>query len=354
MSSFKGNRALAIDALRKKLAMGQGAGVAASGPPPEGGEKLWPVALARAMRDVAGLAVDMTQGRMHRMSLGEVLDLPMTRALILMLQGPSDASGLLVLSPEVLASTVETLTLGRSAQTPPEMRRPSRTDAAMIWPLADLALMNLGTALDGQDDARWASGFQAASFVEEARPLALLLDDVVYRVLTLDLSLALGARQGVVHLVLPADGTGARHVEHAPATSVEEAKGADFAVGLAAQVELAECCLDAVVGRIQMTLAEAMTLCVGATLPLMSGGLDCVSLEGLDGRRLAEGKLGQLRGMRAFRVMTPAVGATVPTPRGATQGQPPRTAAMEKAATPAAALIDVDLAPPPLAATGTG
>jgi flagellar motor switch protein FliM len=334
--------AVTAEVLRRKMAKASAPGAAPGAADVRGGEKAWRIGLARALRDVADLPVDVTQGQQRRMSLAEVLDLPMERALILMLEGPQEGTGLLVLSAEVLASTVEKLTLGRCGSHPPDPRRPSRTDAAMIWPLADLALENLAEALEDQEDLVWADGFRAASFIEEPRPLALLLDDVTYRVLRLDLSLALGARQGTVLLVLPADGKGRRPAPAPLPPSVEDAAPA-FAEALAARIDLAECRLEAVIGRLSMPLAEAMALQVGAMIPLMAGGLDAVSLEGMDGRRLAEGKLGQQRGMRAVRVMTAAPAARVPaTPA------PPRSVPAPQAA-PAAPSGEAALLP----ATGT-
>jgi flagellar motor switch protein FliM len=50
-----------------------------------------------------------------------------------------------------------------------------------------------------------------------------------------------------------------------------------------------------------------MGLAAGDLVPLPMAALDRIGFEGLDGRRLAEGKLGQNRGMRAVRLSAPAV-----------------------------------------------
>lgn len=341
---------MTAEVLRRKMARAAAAGASPALAEVRGGEKAWRIGLARALRDVADLPVDVTQGLQRRMSLAEVLDLPMERALILMLEGPQDGTGLLVLSAEVLASTVEKLTLGRCGSQPPDPRRPSRTDAAMLWPLADLALENLAAALEGQDDLVWTDGFRAASFIEEARPLALLLDDCAYRVLRLDLSLALGARTGTVHLVLPAEGKGRRPAPASVEPRAEEAAPA-FAEALAARIDLAECRLEAVIGRLSMTLAGAMELQVGSVVPVLSGGLAAVSLEGMDGRRLAEGKLGQQRGMRAVRVQTAASAARAPVGLPLAGGQAVPSHGAGHAVAPIPSPVPQENALP---ATGTG
>lgn len=270
----------------------------------EGGtiaERAWRVAFARALRDGANLPAEFTALSMARMSLAEVLDLPPDRALILTLEGPDHGLGLLLIAPEVLSGMVEMMMLGRCPPLPVESRKPTRTDAAMIAPLADLALRNLESALETEADLVWTSDFHYASCLEDARPLALLLEDMPYRVLRGRLSLAEGARQGGLILVLPAEGRGRRPPQ--PELPEAEALAAPFfAARLAAQVELAEARIGAVLTRLHLPIADAMSLVPGQVLPLPQAALDRISLEGLDGRKLAEGRLGQQRGMRALRL----------------------------------------------------
>src|SRR5690606_32291969 len=98
------------------------------------------------------------------------------RALIVMLEGPKDGLGLLVLSPEVLAGILEMQMVGKVSPAPPLSRRPTRTDAAMVSGLIDRAMGGLESELLQSDDLIWTSGFRYASFLEDARPLALLLE----------------------------------------------------------------------------------------------------------------------------------------------------------------------------------
>lgn len=342
---------MASDTLRRKLSKIRAEAQAAA---PSGGEKLWRLALARAFRDVARLEVEVVSGRQSRLSLSEILDHEMERALILLLQGPGAGLGLIVLSPDVLAGTVEMMTLGRCGDRAPEPRRPSRTDAAMLSPLADRALGGLQALLEDHDDLVWADGFHFASFIEEARPLGLVLDDIAYRVLWVELSLAMGKRKGWVMLVLPAEGQGRRPgVVEAAALPTPVGEDEDrFSHRLAEQVGMSACQLDAVLGRLSMPLSQAMALTVGAVIPIPASGLARMSLEGLDGRRLAEGKLGQHRGMRAIRLTTRVSG-----PRE--EGQP-AMAQLRVASRPAVPLAAgstddaaVHMADQPYLATGT-
>jgi len=284
--------------IRRKIAAAKAA-LAEGGP---GADRGWRLALARAARDRLSLSVEVTALVIQRQSLAELLELPPHQALIAVLQGPAEGMGLLILTPPVLAAMIEAQTLGKVSTSPLASRKPTRTDAAMVAPTLDAALEGLEQALAQEADLHWAGGFRYASFLDDPRPLGLLLEDIDYRVLTAELSLGLGARQGAVILALPAEGKG---VMPAAAVSGPEAaaqSGQAFAQALAEQVEETACVLDAVVSRVSLPLNRVLGLKVGETIPLPRASIDRIQFEGMDGRRLAEGRLGQNRGMRAIRL----------------------------------------------------
>ena len=173
------------------------------------------LALGRAGQAVPGLGLEVAGLTEARLSLSELLDLPPDRALLAMIEGPGEALGLIALSPGVLATLIEAQTTGRVGQGDPAVRKPTRTDAAMSAGLIDRVLTGLGAELDASPDRVWAGGFRYASFLEDPRPLELLLEDTPYRVFRAALTLATGARQGEVLLALPAAGRG-----KAPATAL--------------------------------------------------------------------------------------------------------------------------------------
>jgi flagellar motor switch protein FliM len=210
--------------------------------------------------------------------------------------------------------------MGRVAQQSGDPRKPTRTDAAMLAPLADLAVRNLEEALAEDADLVWTSGFHYGSFIEEARALAPLLEDMTYRCVTARLSVAGGARVGEMQLVLPAEGRGRKPNLLARGVPASVA-GPAFSAALSARVEAADCQLQAVVGRVALSLAETMQLQAGAVLPLPSASLDRVSIQGLDGREVGLGKLGQHRGMRAIRLMEAEQQGTPHTARPASHGK---------------------------------
>lgn len=291
--------------IRRKLAASRVE--AAEGGP--GADRGWRLALARAARDQMKLPLEVAGLALSRVGLADVLEAPPERALLAVLEGPAEGIGLLVLSAEVLQAMVEMLTIGRVGSAAVAGRKPTRTDAAMVAGVIDAALTDLDAILAQEADLVWAGGWRYASFLDDPRPLGLLLEDTSYRLLRAEVTLAHGARQGSVLLALPAEGRGALPVG-AGTTPVEDAlAGPAFAHALAEQVEAAGCVLDAVLARLSLPLSRVMGLQVGEVLALPNAALDRVRFEGLTGQPLAEGKLGQNRGLRALRLGATSVAA---------------------------------------------
>jgi flagellar motor switch protein FliM len=283
--------------IRRKVASARV--VAAEGGP--GADRGWRVGLARAARDQLKVALDVLSLVVERRSLAELAELVPDRAMIAVLEGPAEGLGAIVLTQPILGGFIEAQTIGRIRAQAVPPRKPTRTDAAMVAEVIDAALSGMEAALADEADLVWAGGFRYASFLDEARTLNLLLEDVPLRLIRAEVSLSGGLRNGEILLALPAEGRGQR-----PALSSEPAlpdHGPVFAQDLAERVNGASARVEAVLARLTMPLAHVMALTEGMILPLQDAALDNISLEGLDGRRVAEGKLGQNRGMRAIRLV---------------------------------------------------
>lgn len=264
-----------------------------------GADRGWRLALARAARDMMGLDLEFRQLSITRASLAEVLDIAPDRALVAVLDGPSSALGVILVAPSVTSALIEMQTMGRLSPQPPPQRKPTRIDAAMVAGLIDRALAGLEEALIEEADLTWAGGFRYASHLEDARPLALLLEDEPYRLLTADLVMGFSGREGQVILILPAHGRG-----QPPRLqdTLADRDHPSFAQGLADQVLQAGALLDGVIGRVRLPLGRIMSLKVDDVMPLPLAALDAVSLETLTGQSVARARLGQNRGMRALKL----------------------------------------------------
>jgi flagellar motor switch protein FliM len=272
------------------------------------------MAFARASNASMALLADVGRMTSERRTPAELLELCPEHGLIAVLEGPAEGLGILVLSPPVLAGMIEVQMMGRVSSHPVMSRKPTRTDAAMVAGFIDRALEDLELALAEDADLVWAGGFRYASFLDDPRPLGLLLDDTPLRVLSAEVSLSNGAKSGPVLLALPADGRGPRPVRLAqqdPAAASEAA----FAQALADQVMAAQSQLHAVLHRVTIPLSAVMGLKPGDLMPLPMAAIDRILVEGLDGRQLATGRLGQNRGMRAVRLVPASAGGAEAIPR---------------------------------------
>lgn len=276
--------------------------------------RAWRLALARAARDQLKMTVGFSDVSCAQASLTEVLESPMQRALILMLQGRGEGMGLMILSGQMLAALVEMLTLTHlSANTPDEadLRKPTRTDAAMAVEFIDAALAGFEQIVaegGGGAGGDWAAGYRYAAFIDDPRPLHLMLEDGDYHLLSADLVLEDGSRSGKIHLALPMlpaafdlpDFT-PLDVAADPAPMIE-AQEDTFQYDLAAQVQDLGVQIDATLAQISLPIERIMRLAVGEVLALPLANLDQISLRGMDGFRVAGARLGQNRGMRALRL----------------------------------------------------
>jgi len=264
-----------------------------------GADRGWRLALARAARDAMGLDLCVQKLTVTRASLAEVAEIAPDRSLVALLDGPAAGIGVLLLSPSVTAALIEMQAMGRLSTQAPPARKPTRIDAAMVAGVIDRALTGLEESLMDEADLTWAGGFRYGSFLDDIRPLPLLLEEEVYRVLSAEVTLGSAGRGGQIILILPAIGRA-----ESPMTERDEA-GEDavhFSAALGVQVLQADCRLDAVIGRMRMPLGRIMALQVGEVLDMPLAGLDMISLETPQGKRLARAKLGQNRGMRALKL----------------------------------------------------
>lgn len=299
---------VAGEIIRKKVA-------AARSNQPEGGpgaDRAWRLALARAANDILALPLEVARLSVNRRSLAEFLELAPERALIAVLEGPAEGLGILMLSPPVLSAMIEMQTIGRVSSSAPPVRKPTRTDASMVADMIDQALQELESGLESDPDLIWAGGFHYASFLDDPRPLGLLLEEEHYRVIQAELRLGNGAKSGAVMLALPAEGRG-RAPKPAPTATPAPVAAALFSKALSDQVMRTEADIAAVLHRFTVPLSFVMALKTGDLVPLSTAALDRIVLEGLDGRPLASGRLGQNRGMRAVRLAPQAAAETGPS-----------------------------------------
>lgn len=238
--------------------------------------KAWRVALPRAAREAAGLDMTLTDARVEEALPDDALaDLPDNPLIVALTAG--GGCGALILPYEVFSSVVEVQMTGQLS-TQAQMRAPTRIDATLNEKMVDLALALLVT----EEEAPKA--VEALQTVDQLRQT---LGDAPLR--HVSAMAHVGARQAVVRLLLP--------VPPLPAPA-----GKDFPTAFSQQIMTAEATLTAVLCRLTAPLATLVGMQVGTVIALPQASTDEVGFETGCGKVIAQGRLGQNRGMRAVRL----------------------------------------------------
>lgn len=240
-------------------------------------------------------------------------------------------AGLLALDRAAFMALTEILTTGRLLPGDRPLRRATPTDAALLADFID-DLLRLRRQ-EGERQRRSAGPapavWQRGCFVADARLLPVLLQEGSFSLEVLEIGFTLGSetRSGRLLLGLPPaltvplvddDRDGAGGAGSATEGSACDRQVEAMVMGVPAR-------LDAVLGRVGMPLAEALSLKPGSCLTLPICQLEEVRLESADRRVLALARLGQYRGMRALRLTAMSGGDTTPPP--APSPAPPSTPA---------------------------
>lgn len=291
-------------------------GQAAAAAPPGPAHVLGQVA-ARVMHRAFALPLAVVSQSDRDISLVELPEVLEERALILQLDGPEGATGLLALGPGLLAALIEVQMTGRLGAKPAAERRATRTDAAMVADFAADLVSGLGADPAMGPQQAWVAGYSPGRWIEDPRPLPLLLDEGGLRGLRLTLDLGEDAqRRGTLALMLPHPRSPVRDAVQAPADDGWQASLGNAV--LAASVPVA-----AVLARVSLPLDMLMSMSPGQLVTLPPDALARVTLESAPGRILLRGQLGRARGARALRLAEPVAGDVIDPPWQARLIDPP-------------------------------
>lgn len=305
------------------------------------------VAFGRMAAQCPGLEGQADAAQVQRASLAEVLELAEPNMFFSLLEGQSDRMGLLMACPQVLGAMVEAQATGTVLPDDAVARKPTRTDAALMAPLIESFLRCTETICADMSQYAWVAGYVYGSFLDDPRPLGLVLDDGGYHVIRMRVSLGLGAKQGDWLLVLP-DADVAR--PSAAASTPQADPEYVWEKQMQATISASTVQIDAVLCRLQLSLNEALRLRVGDVLRIPETTLEALALESLSREKLVVGRLGQARGHRAVRLTADPGELTDPT--GATPVFTPIPASVrslhkeDRTGTKAAVALDVPATPP--------
>lgn len=287
------------------------------------------VALGRTADRLYGLPTFVESVANAPATPAELAELFPERALLAVVQGDGDRLGVVALCPSLIASLIEMQAIGRVSSRAVRARKPTRTDASITADFVNRLLCELGNAAAAGPDCPDFAHYRYASFLDDARPLLLMLDDAPLANLTLTFRIGNGGqRDGKIIVALPT-GSGAElsgfngtmpaltmqtpepdfdtHEPFAQATDsflLPEAGYGD-PDSLAPAVQQAPIPLRGVLCRRPMTLRAIRALKAGDLIPLPAGALNETRLETESGQILALGRLGEADGLHAIRLHDP-------------------------------------------------
>ena len=277
-------------------------------------------ALSKVAQELFSLPLQVLSIAETRRSLADLPEALEELSLLAIIEGPEEGLGLIALPPATLAALIEVQTMGALAKEAPAPRRPTRIDATMAADFIDAVLAMIEETLAETEAVVWAGGFRYSSYLDDPRPLGLLLEDMGYRVWQMELGFGAGGdRRGNLLWAVPVNGRGqalrrlagagpgAEGGAHLPGQ--EEGEWAhrleNAVLGAAAE-------LNAVLHRLTLPLAAVLALRPGQDLPLPPDALENLTLEGAGRRRLSAARLGQHRGQRALRLIEEDKGEAEP------------------------------------------
>ncbi|WP_341366476.1 FliM/FliN family flagellar motor C-terminal domain-containing protein [Yoonia sp. BS5-3] len=253
------------------------------------------MAMTKAAHSALGLAVTVTAIEEGAQPLDAMLpDLP-DDLMMVALHRQGVPVGLIGLDMQVRAAVVELQTIGRVGKFAPEFRVATSTDKQMSDRFMAALLQDLTESVAGTEFEGWLDGLTHQDMIVDIRAAALILDDMEYRTLRMNIDLGVEGRAGQVLLALPLN-----TAEPAPVTPAAEKLPWDPSFRMA--VADAPCVLDVELHRFSISLAQAENLQVGQVLALPDCTVSSAQLVSTDGLVRLPAKLGQMGGKRAVRI----------------------------------------------------
>lgn len=258
------------------------------------------LAMARTAGDTLGLALGAIAARQSLRAPDEVSADIAADGLLMLLDCAGTQTGAAVLSLPLVSSLIQQQTMGRVADRAPDPRPFTDTDALICAPFLEDCLRMAADIAEAECDRACLADIRFGARAGDARALCLALRAQRYRVYAFTLDIAEGRRQGDLALILP---------DPAPVAPDPRQSGADRDPDQSPLMQV-EADLTAVLARLRLPLDRLNALRVGDLVPVARERVDETALVAPGGAVIARGRLGQMNGQRAVRLMAPA-----PVPR---------------------------------------
>lgn len=246
--------------------------------------------LARAAADLCELPLGVIAARQANATPEDLTSHLSDRDLLIVLDGPHGRIGAASLDAALVTALIQQQTMGQVLGLGSDGRNYTPTDAAMMAEFLERTFEKVTSLLEGEGDSKTFAGYKFGAQIDAVRNLILGLEGEDYRVIRVTVDLAGGMMQGELVLVLPEP----KIVDDSDEPTVGRSLGANMN-SLRAE-------LSAVLCKVNVPLKEFSTLSIGDMIPLDHAFLYETDLQTIDGRSIAQGRLGQMNGARAVRM----------------------------------------------------
>ena len=282
------------------------------------------LALVKAGSDACGLVLDVVSTDEANSRLDAMLAGLDAGVMLVGLHRQDRLIGFVAVDVQLRAAVLEMQILGRLLAKAAADRPATGTDKALCDPFLAAFLSSLPPAVAGTDYAAWVADLQLGDQITDIRAAGMALADGDYRVLTMQMHLGGADRKAGLALALPI-------LAAAPAPEPAAPREDDWHTAFPAAVRDASAELTAQLARINVPLRQAQAFAIGDVVDLPGCSVMSVRLFAPDGRCVAQGKLGQMSGKRAVRIMAPVAAQmddlpskpVPPAPAGQSGDNPP-------------------------------
>ena len=229
------------------------------------------LSLSRAAETLFELAVSVSDVFEEQLSQEALMRSVDAEMLLVLLDGPQGALGVMGIDLPLVNGIVEKQTIGCVSERVGASRAATATDAALIAPYITRVLEGMSEELSIKDRAL-TEGFAFGARIESKRHLGLLLEVPDYRVLRAQIELESGVKRGELVLCLPIGTPESVNATQIKAAS-KTAETQDVRLLRDGALMEARAVVRAVIHRRQMTLGELSNLKVGEQLRFGTGGL---------------------------------------------------------------------------------
>lgn len=244
----------------------------------------------------------------------ELIDGLASTDLVFRLQNERGASGLCIVSPELLAGLIESQLYGYVTNAEAPERKPTRTDGIVVAELVDawLASAISVSAHEGMEAMPFA-GYQRQDGVLDRRNVALLIEPGRYSKMIVKVTLGDNAKTGTLCLAWP---------ESVQSGTTSEG----MSDRMARHLSKLNAPMRVVLARVPLSMERVRGLAKDDIIDVPLSALVSVKLEGIDGTSITTGRLGQVNGLRAVRLNSERGQTTltaIAAPDVTSRGDPP-------------------------------